>query len=167
MKTTICAILSALLLTLPFGASAASHEHGGSATMQESQAMPQGDTKMDGMNMGGEMIMLGETTVDGVKGMAHLNDVGAAMAKMGMKENYHLMVMFNDGGTGAAIAEGTAAVKVTDPAGKETEPIAMMAMDGQFGVDLALTDKGAYRFVVGTRLADGKTRQFEFEYTVK
>jgi len=167
MKTTTCAILSVLLLTLPLGALAASQEHGGSATMQEGKVMPQGDTKMDGMTMGGEMIMLGETTVDGVKGMAHLNDVGAAMAKMGMKETHHLMVMFNDGGTGAAIAEGTAAVKVTDPAGKESESIAMMAMDGQFGVDLALTEKGEYRFVVGTRLADGKTRQFQFQYTVK
>ena len=36
-----------------------------------------------------------------------------------------------------------------------------------FGADIALTAKGAYRFTVGTRLADGKKRQFEFEYTVK
>jgi hypothetical protein len=166
MKTTMRAILAALLLILPLAALAASHQHGGSATMQEGKVMPQGDTKTDGMNMGGEMIMLGETTVDGVKGMAHLSDVGAAMAKMGMKENYHLMIMFSDS-TGAAIGEGTVAVKVSDPAGRETGPFTMMAMEGQFGADLALADKGEYRFVVGSRLADGKTRQFQFQYTVK
>jgi len=61
MKTKTVAILSALLLlALPLGALAASHEHGGSATMQEGQATPHGDMKMDGMNMGGDMVMLGE-----------------------------------------------------------------------------------------------------------
>ncbi|MBB5347415.1 hypothetical protein JWG42_06015 [Desulfoprunum benzoelyticum] len=167
MKTKIAAILATLLLALPLGALAASQEHGGHGTMKAKPATPPGDMKMDGMNMGGEMTMLGETTVDGVKAMAHLNDVGAAMARMGMQENYHLMVMFSDGATGAAIAEGTAALKVTDPAGRETGPMEMMAMAGQFGVDLALTEKGGYRFVVGTRLADGKTRQFQFQYTVQ
>jgi hypothetical protein len=167
MKTKTVAILSALLLlALPLGALAASHEHGGSATMQEGQATPHGDMKMDGMNMGGDMVMLGETTADGVKGMAHLNDVGAAMAKMGMKENYHMMVMFSDS-TGAPIMEGKVAVKITDPAGKESGPFEMMAMEGQFGVDLALVEKGQYRFVVGTKLADGKARQFRFEYTLQ
>jgi hypothetical protein len=166
MKTNIGAILAALLLALPLGALAASHEHGGSGTTVEGRAMGHGDMKMDGMNMGGDMIMLGETTEDGVKGKAHLSDVGAAMAKMGMKENYHLMVMFSDS-TGAAIGEGTVAVKVSDPAGRETGPFTMMAMEGQFGADLALADKGEYRFVVGSRLADGKPRQFQFQYTVK
>lgn len=164
MKTRILALVAALLLALPLAASAATDEHSGHGTTQQGQAAPQDGMKMDGMNMGGAMIMLGETTEDGVTAMAHLNDVGAAMAKMGMKENYHLMVMFNDS-SGAAIAEGTVAVKVTDPAGKESGPIALMAMAGQFGADLALTDKGDYRFVVGTRLADGKTRQFQFQFT--
>ena len=168
MKTKIAAILAAfLLLASPFGALAASHEHGGHGTMEEGQATPPGDMKMDGMMMEGDMIMLGETIEDGVKGMAHLNDVGAAMAKMGMKENYHLMVMFNDSATGAEISGGTVAVKITDPAGKEIGPVSMMAMSGQFGADLALTEKGEYRFVVGTKLADGKTRQFRFTFMRK
>ena len=59
-------------------------QHGG-------QGMEQG-----GMMMGGNMIMLEEKTEEGVRGMVHLTDVGEAMAKMGMKENMHLMVMFTD-----------------------------------------------------------------------
>ena len=65
--------------------------------------------------MSKQTIMLGEQTVEGVKGMAHLNDVGAVMAQMGKKENYHFMVMFSDAKTGAAIEQGTVAVKITDP----------------------------------------------------
>lgn len=161
MKTRTFAILSALLLTLPLGALAASHEHGGSGTMQEGQAMQHG-----GMMMGG-MIMLEVKTEDGVQGMVHLKDVGEAMAKMGRKENFHFMVMFNDNSTGDPIVKGTAALKITDPAGKESEPLALMPMDDMFGADIALTGKGVYRFTVGTRLADGKKRQFVFEYTLK
>jgi len=161
MKTKTVAILSALLLALPLGVSAASHEHGGSATMQEGQATPHGDMMMGGM------IMLEVKTEDGVQGMVHLKDVSEAMAKMGMKENFHFMVMFNDNSTGDPIVKGTVALKITDPAGKESEPLALMPMDDMFGADIALTDKGAYRFTVGTKLADGKKRQFEFEYTLK
>jgi hypothetical protein len=166
MKNTIAVLLSILLLALPVGAMAAStDEHGGHGA----QPVDQGDKDMQhgGMAMGGNMIMLGETTEDGVQGMAHLSDVGEAMAKMGMKENYHFMVMFNDSTTGEEISEGTVAVKVTDPAGKESAPVAMMAMEGQFGADLALTEKGEYRLAVGTKLADGKKRQFEFKHTVE
>jgi len=162
MKTRTVAILSALLLlALPLGASAASHEHGGHGTMQEDQATPHGGMMMDGM------IMLEVKTEDGVQGMVHLKDVSEAMAKMGMKENFHFMIMFNDNSTGDQIVKGTVALKITDPAGKESEPLALMPMDDMFGADIALTEKGAYRFTVGTKLADGKKRQFEFEYTLK
>ena len=60
-------------------------------------------------------FMLGEQTVEGVKAKGLLNDVGAMMAQMGKKENYHFMVMFSDAATGAAIEQGTVAVKIVDP----------------------------------------------------
>lgn len=166
MKNTIAVLLAILLLALPIGAMAASSDdHSGHGAQPMEQAGK--DMQHDGMMMGGNMIMLGEMTDQGVQGMAHLSDVGEAMAKMGMKENFHLMVMFTDSATHVPISEGTVAVKITDPAGKESAPLSMMAMDGQFGTDLALTEKGEYRFMVGTKLADGKKRQFEFMYTVK
>lgn len=161
MKYTMTAILSALLLlALPLGSMAASPP--------DHKGMSQGDQGMgQGAMMMGGMIMLEVKTEDGVQGMVHLNDVSEAMAKMGMKENFHFMIMFNDNATGAPIAEGTVALKITNPAGKESEPIALMPMDGMFGADVALTEKGAYRFTVGTKLADGKKRQFVFEYMQK
>ena len=166
MKRLTTMILSAfLVLALSHGAQAATQEHGGHGSegmSQEGQEMQHG-----GMMMGGNMIMLEEKTVDGVRGMVHLNDVGEAMAKMGMKENFHFMVMFTDISTGGPVAEGSVALKVTDPSGKEGEPMALMLMDGMFGADLALIEKGAYRFTVGTKLADGKKRQFEFAYVSK
>ena len=165
MKTTITILFSALLLALPVGSMAASQEgggqgghsgHSGHEMSQEGQAMQHGG-----------MIMLEEKAEDGVRGMVHLNDTGEAMAKMGMKENFHFMVMFTDTASGGQIAEGTVALKVIDPAGKESGPVALVPMDGMFGADLALTGKGEYRFVVGTKLADGKKRQFEFVHTLQ
>lgn len=160
MKTTITILLATLVLALPVGALAASPDSGDMS--QSSQGMQHG-----GMTMGGDMIMLEEKTEEGVRGMVHLSDVGEAMAKMGMKENFHFMIMFSDSSTGATISEGTAAIKITDPAGKESGPLSLMQMDGMFGADIALTEKGEYRFTVGTKLADGKKRQFEFLHTVK
>ncbi len=163
-NTTRTILVSSLLLFLPAGGMAASHEgggHGGHEMSQESQAMQHG-----GMTMGGSMIMLEEKTADGVRGMVHLSDVGEAMAKLGRKENFHFMVMFTDTASGGPIAEGTVALKVVDPVGMESGPTALAPMQGMFGADLALTGKGVYRFVVGTRLADGKKRQFEFEHSL-
>ena len=158
-------ILAAVLLALAAPAMAMHHDKGGHG--DHGQMQKAGHDSHAGMMKDAATAMLGDQTVEGVKAMSHVRDVKAAMAKMGMKENYHMMVMFSDGGTGAPISDGKVAVKVTDPAGRESGPIEMMAMEGQFGADLALTEKGEYRFEVGTRLADGKTRQFQFRYTRK
>ncbi len=159
---SICAILS--ILTLPVGATLAQNtgDHGGHA-MKEQQddhgSMTKPRTKS---------IMVGEQTVEGVKAMVHLNDVGAMMAQMGMKENYHFMVMLNDATTGAAVEQGAVAVKITDPkTGKTGEAIPLMGMGGHFGADVILPVKGEYRFEVGSKLADGKKRQFTFQYTIQ
>lgn len=113
-------------------------------------------------------IMLGEQTVDGVKAMAHLNDVGEVMAKMGKKENYHFMIMLSDAKTGTSIDQGTVAVKITDPAGAQAgDAIPLMGMGGHFGADVALSATGTYQFTVGSKLADGSKRQFTFSYTRK
>jgi hypothetical protein len=139
---------------LPLVVSAAMHEHGEHG-------------KMEGMKMEKGMVMLGDQTVEGVKAMAHLNDVKEAMAKMGMKETHHFMVMFMDTKTGKPITEGTVAVKIESPAGKEGDPVKLMGMEGHFGADIVLSEKGDYEFKVGTKLPDGQKRQYEFKYSIK
>lgn len=120
----------------------------------------------DGMKMDANMTMLGEQTVEGVKALSHVKDVKTAMARMGMKETHHFMVNFVDK-AGKPVTEGTVAVKIKDPAGKEGAPLQLLGMDGHFGADVVLADRGRYTFTVGTRLADGTTRQYEFIYEVK
>jgi len=152
-----------LTVGIPFAAVAASHEDDhGSMNHEKMEGMDHG-----GMAMKGDMIMLGDDTEEGVKAMAHLKDVKEAMAKMGMKETHHFMVMFMDAETGKAIESGTVAVKVKGPSGGEGEAIKLMGMQGHFGADIALGEKGEYTFKLGTKLADGKKRQFEFEFTFK
>lgn len=152
-----------VLLALPTGVPAQTHAGHG----EQPRAEQPGESGTLSMTTA-KTIMLGSQTVEGVTVMAHLNDVGALTAKMGMKENYHLMLLFTDAATGKAVAEGTVAVKITDPVtGKAGEPIPILGMGDHFGADIALPVKGKYTFEIGTRLADSKTRQFTFHYTVQ
>jgi len=136
-------------------------------------AMDQG--QMEGMSQGGGMmggmVMLGTQTQDGVKAMAHIKDIHAAMAKRGMSQTHHFMVMFNDAQSGSPIAQGRVAVKIEGPSGKAGKPVMLMGMKmgtvTGFGSDITLPAKGKYTFIVGTKLADGQQRQFQFEYTFK
>ncbi|MBE0599608.1 MAG: hypothetical protein IH614_20400 [Desulfuromonadales bacterium] len=163
MKRTMIALLTATLVaTLPLAAMAQDHGSHGNHDKKKEHAM---HSQADHGSAHDSMIQIGEQTIDGVEGMAHLNDIGEAMAKMKMKETHHFIMMFM--GKDGAIETGTAAAKIVDPAGKEGEAIRLVAMDGHFGADIVLPEKGDYLFKVGTRLPDGKTRQYEFRYTLK
>lgn len=157
MKKLNVILVALFLLGLPLTAGAMSHEK-----------REHGKTHQDhaGMKMEAGMVMLGEETAEGVKAMAHLNDVKAAMAKIGMQETHHFMAAFVDA-AGNQITEGTVALKIVDPDGKESAPVKLVGMDGHFGADIVLSAKGKYRFNVGTRLPDGQNRQYEFEYSIK
>jgi len=144
---------------------AATHE--GHGDMDHSK-MEHGSQGMhDNMSAAGGMIMLGEQSMHGVKAMAHMKDVGAAMSKMGMKTTHHFMVMFNDEKSGKPIESGKVAVKITSPDGTVGEPLELMGMQGHFGADVTLDKPGKYAFQVGTKLADGEARQFSFSTTLK
>lgn len=160
-KQSILFLAALFLLGTPLAGVAAMHEHG------KMEGMEHGEMQHEEMMTQGDMIMLGDAVTDGVKGMAHLKDVGEAMAKMGMKETHHFMIMFMDTEIGEAIEAGTVAVKIKDPAGTEGKAIKLMGMQGHFGADVALDQKGEYHFKVGTKLKDGKKRQYHFHYTVE
>jgi hypothetical protein len=120
-----------------------------------------------GMAAAGGMLDLGAKVENGVKATASMKDVGAAMAKMGMKTTHHFMVSFADEKSAKAIDSGSAAVKITGPDGTVTGPMELMGMQGHFGADVILDKKGEYTFQVGSKLADGTKRQYEFKTVVK
>ena len=157
-------VLAAALLAVAVQAIAMHHDkgehggHGGGASM--------GSMDHAGMMMDAATVMLGDQTVQGVKAVAHLRDVKAAMAKMGMKETHHFMVNFV-GKDGKPVTEGTVAVKIENPAGAVGDPIALPGMQGHFGADIVLMEKGTYTFRVGSKLPDGVVRQYEFKHEVK
>lgn len=115
----------------------------------------------------GEMFDLGTRSVQGVQAAVHLAHVAEEMAKVGMPHTHHIMVMFMDEKTGEPIEDGTVAVRMVDPAGQQSAPLRMEGMDGHFGTDLILDQKGTYTFTVGTALVDGVRRQFEYSYENK
>jgi hypothetical protein len=169
MKRTFTLLIVALFLAAaPLSVNAKTQGHGSSGHGGHSghgNAAPAAAAhEQHGDHAHDYMEKLGVEVVDGVKAAAHLDDVREAMAKAGMKETHHLMVFFLEDKSGAPIETGTAALKIKGPNGKETGPIRMVGMEGHFGADIVLTEPGHYEFTLGTRLADGKTRQFEFMY---
>jgi hypothetical protein len=162
MKRTVLFFAVLSFLTLPamtIGQAQTDHSQHMMPPQGEHGTMEMGRTKT---------IMLGEQTVEGVKAKGLLNDVGAVMAQMGKKENYHFMVMFSDAKTGTAIEQGTVAVKITDPkTGQTGEALHLMGMGNHFGADVVLPGKGEYHFQVGSKLADGSKRQFHFSHTIQ
>lgn len=166
-------IVTLFTFALPLvGAAAEMHEHDKTESMEQKMehgAMPGTEHGEHGKMMEG-MLMLGEQTVDGVKAMAHLQDVKAAMAKMERKERketHHFMVAFVDTVTGSQIAYGSVVLSIKSPSGQEGEAVRLMAMEGYFGADITLAEKGDYTFTLGTRVGGPKRRQFEFKHEVK
>ena len=153
MKKQILVLMLMALLTIP--ATILAMQHGG-----------HGGSHGGGMSMGGNMIMLQDEEVEGVMGSAHMLDVKEKMAQHGMAMTHHIMIGFMNT-EGEALAEGKVAVKVETPDGKVGKPIMMMAMNGAFGADITLDQKGMYHFKFGTQLADGKKRTFHMHYENK
>ncbi|MFA5718509.1 MAG: hypothetical protein WC952_12415 [Desulfobulbaceae bacterium] len=172
MKRKMLLLLTCLLaVAVPFGAMAMNHEkemsHQGHGAMEAAEGQGGHEQSMHDMAGQAGAIMLGSTVEDGVKATAQLNDMREVMASMGMKETHHFMVSFAEEASGGQIAEGTVALRIKGPDGTETGPIQLMDMAGQFGADVSLPDKGSYELTVGSRLQDGKTRQFVFSYEVE
>ena len=170
MKRTMATMLTLLaLIAAPLPGLAAMHEHGGShGGSSNTGSMDHGSMgSMDHSKMAAGTTMLGEQTVDGVKAMAHLQDVKVAMVRMGRKETHHFMVAFAGTATGEQITSGAVVLRINTPSGQEGETVRLMAMEGYFGADITLAEKGAYTFTLDTKMGGPKRRQFEFKYKVK
>ncbi|MDH3544320.1 MAG: hypothetical protein OET55_00310 [Desulfuromonadales bacterium] len=108
----------------------------------------------------GDFVEIGKDTQDGVvatvKVKAYDEKTRATMAKMGMNATHHVMVFFTDEKTGEAVASGKAALKIK---GEDAKPAMLMQMGPGFGSDVSVDD-GMSTFEIGTKLEDGKKRQF-------
>jgi len=118
------------------------------------------------LDAGGKMILLPEDRVDGILASAHLMDIRDQLAEHGLPQTHHLMVRFL-GEDGEEIVSGEVALKLTTPAGEVLTAEKMQAMDGHFGLDIFIDQKGVYYLKVGTRFADGKARTFETRFENK
>ncbi len=163
-KLKLITILLMVLVTAPLVASAMSHQDHAAHDHDSSQTEQAGH---NGMSSDGAMMIVGSMVSKGVKGMAHLKDVSAAMADLGMKTTHHFMIAFIDETTGELIESGTVALKITNPDAKVGDPIPLMGMDGHFGADVTLDMPGEYHFRLGTELADGIKRKYHFHHVVE
>ncbi len=122
------------------------------------------------MNMDHGMMSMGkvahEEVVDGVKATFEVLDIKVKMAEMGMKETHHIMVVFTDVKSGKKLSEGDVKVKVMAP-DKSEQTKDLMGMEGGFGSDFTLAQKGKYGVMCKFQLKDGKERSAKFWYTVK
>ncbi len=92
-----------------------------------------------------------------VKVKTYDDETKEKMAKMGMDATHHVMVLFTDEQSGSAVVGGKAALKVK---GQDDKPAMLMQMGEGFGADVKLEGK-MNTFEIGTKLDDGKKRQFK------
>lgn len=145
-------VLAAAILALSTPAASFAMDH-------ESMTMEHGGGHMMGK-------VAHEEVVDGVKASFSVLDIKEKMAKMGMKETHHIMVMFADAKSGKKLGEGEVKVKVMAP--DKTEQVKdLMGMEGGFGADFTMPKKGKYGVMAKFKLKDGKMRSAKFWYTVK
>ena len=108
----------------------------------------------------GDFVEIGKDTQDGVvatvKVKAYDEKTRATMSKMGMNASHHIMVFFTDEKTGSSVTSGKAALKIK---GEDAKPAMLMQMGPGFGSDVSVGD-GMSTFEIGTKLEDGKKRQF-------
>jgi hypothetical protein len=167
----ITALLTIFLLILGAAHAAlaqggAGHSGHGAGAKDTPPAQGSGHQGMQ-MEMGGAMIMLGTATTDGIQAMAHLQNLHQGAAQHDAAATHNFMLAFETEGKGGAVTQGRVAVKVTGPDGQTGSAITLNPKAGYFNADLALKTPGQYTFLVGTKLADGKARQFSFTYDVK
>ncbi len=168
MKYTLV-LLAMLLLAMGNGGAVSAAESGHGGHGAEAMGTPAGrGGGHEAMQKGGALIMLDTVTTDGIKAMAHLQDLRQGNSPGGKGATHNLMVVFEEEGKGTALAKGRAAVKVTAPDGRTGGTIALNSKDGFFSGDLELRQTGNYTFVVGAKLTDDdKARQFSFTYELK
>ena len=174
MKRLIIAVMAVVFaMGMPSFVIAMSHaEHG-----SDDKAMQKGhDMGMDhgkemshdmhkGHDMSGDdFVEAGKDTQDGVVATVKIKtydeETVNKMKAMGMAATHHVMVFFADEKSGDAIAAGKAALKVKGSGDDSAKPAMLMLMGNGFGTDVNLEGM-MITFEIGTKLEDGKKRQFE------
>jgi hypothetical protein len=150
MKVAYFLLLFVLFAGQAFGVTGTQQEYGQTKELSD----------LPGMSTEGTKYMIGVHVVDGVKGVAYLNDVREKMATYGLKQTHHIMAAFEDVSSGEALESGSVAVKVKAPNENINEAIKLFGMEGSFGADITLDKKGMYQFEIGTVLSDGNKRKF-------
>lgn len=112
----------------------------------------------------GDFVEIGKDTQKGVvatvKVKTYDDETMASMEKMGMHATHHVMVFFADEKTGEAVSSGKAAIKIK---GNDAKPAMLMQMGTGFGSDVTVGE-GMATFEIGTKLDDGKKRQFSIMF---
>ncbi len=157
MKKNTVIIAAALALAAPLGALGMEHSK----------------MKMDHGAHGAHMGNVAhEEVIDGVKATFIIQPMAEAMKAMkmempkDMKETHHIHVEFKDVKTGKALIEGDVKVKVQNP-DKTGLTKDLMGMQGHFGADFNMSQKGKYGVICKFLLNDGKVRSAKFWYTIK
>jgi hypothetical protein len=179
MKRINIIILSMVFATgMPIVSMAMSHgEHGEHGKAKAEEMKHHGDMEMDhakkkshDMHQGHDMssdddfVEIGKDAKEGVvatvKVKTYDDETKAKMTNMGMDATHHVMVFFTDEKSGDAVSGGKAAIKIK---GQEGKPVMLMHMGEGYGADVKLEGM-MNTFEIGTKLGDGKKRQFSIMY---
>lgn len=160
-RFTLVMMALVIAMSMPMIATAMSHEDHADKGKAMSEDMHKGH---DMASQGDDFVEIGKDTQEGVVATVKVKTYDektlASMTKMGMDATHHVMVFFADEKSGKEITGGKVALKLK---GEETKPIMMMQMGAGFGADVSLSEM-MNTFEVGTKLEDGKKRQFSIMF---
>jgi hypothetical protein len=189
MRRLTVAVLAVLFaMGMSFNAVAMSHKkdegHGAHGKAMAEEKMQHGDMehadqgkhmgqekKMDhakemshdmhkGHDMGGDgFVEIGKDTQKGVVATVKVKSYDDETIAM-IGATHHVMVYFADEKSGEAVGGGKAALKVK---GQDAKPAMLMQMGDGFGADVKLEGM-MNTFEIGSKLEDGKKRQFSVMY---
>lgn len=118
-------------------------------------------------NLKGGMLEFRSEPVDGIYAMVHISDERREMKKVNSAKTHLLALRFHDSLTDQQIFNGNAALYFTN----EHNPVGffdpMKNVDGIFVAGMLITKPGEQQVIVASKLADKKTRDFRFNFTLQ
>jgi len=119
------------------------------------------------MNLKGGVLEFKSEPVDGIYAMVHVSDERGEMKKVNSAKTHLLALRFHDSLTDQQIFSGNAALYFTN----EHNPIGffdpMKNVDGIFVSGMLITKPGEQQIIIASKLADKKTRDFRFNFTLQ
>jgi len=116
------------------------------------------------MKLRGESLEFQSPAVDGIQATILVTDVRSEMKKLKSAKTHLVAIRFHEVKTGKTIDKGSAALYFSNDHNKVGLFDPMKNENGIFVAGLLIVSKGKQEIIVASKLKDGRTRDFRFQF---